>query len=84
MKFTVLYRHGDSTKDYFERVKGKAYGDGVNLVRLDEVSIMNKKTREITNKAYAFRCEASLFDYLRHKKWYGMHVPHFIGWKHKG
>lgn len=81
MKFTVLYRYCEGAKKVFEDNRGKAYGDGVNLVKLDKVCIIDKRTKEVVNHAYAFRCKASLINYLRHKAWYGKYVPHRIGWK---
>ena len=81
MKFTVVYKYSDEVKEYFERNRGKAYGDGINLVRLDEGDIVNKFTDKFINKAYAFRCKGSILSYLKHKMKYGKYATHLIGWK---
>lgn len=78
MKFTILYKYCEEAKNIFERGN---YGDGVNLVRLDKVDIINKKTSEFVDNAYAFRCTASIVDYFRHKALYGKLLTHLIGWK---
>lgn len=82
MKFTVLYRYNDDVKKYFEEKRGRGkLGFGINLVRLDTVSILKTETGELHSHAYAFRCKGSLLSYLYNKKLCGKHATHLIGWK---
>jgi len=80
MKFTWLFKHTKESEDFFKRYAGKKFGEGVYLVRLDDVKIMDKLTDEIKGSAYALRFKTSFFNYLRFKrKW--NEKQFFLGWK---
>lgn len=81
MKFTVLYKHNDEVKKYYMEKRGTRYGDNIDLVGLKTVEIIDKKTKEVACKAYAFLCKGSVVDYIRHKMKYGKFAKHCIGWK---
>lgn len=79
MKFTVVCKCDEEALKHFNKWKGYCV-DGVKAIALDKVNIMDRKTREVQNHAYAFRCTGSIIGYLRHKKLYGKNLPHRIGW----
>lgn len=79
MKFTVVCKPDEESMKHFKKWKGRRIA-GVEAVSLDKVDIVDRKTRAFVRHAHAFRCKGSIIGYLRHKKWYGKHLPHRIGW----
>lgn len=80
MKFTMIFERSKETEDFFNKYKGRAYGDGVNLVRLDAVKIIDKTTGAFVKPAYALRCKSSIFNYFKNRKLMS-NATHRIGWK---
>ena len=80
MKFSVLYKYEPEVLDYFNRNQGDNYGNGVELIDIEEVDIVNKRTGKYIGKGYAFLCKSSLFGYIRHKIIFGKYARHKIGW----
>ena len=80
MKFSVLYKYKPEVLGYFNRNHGYSYRDGVELIDIEEVDIVDKRTGKYIGKGYAFLCESSLFGYIRHKMIFGKYAKHKIGW----
>lgn len=80
MKFTMVMLRSKKTEDFFKQYRGRAIGDGINLVRLDKVNIVDKCTGAFIKPAYALRCKSSIINYLRHRKNWNF-TTHRIGWK---
>lgn len=80
MKFTILFKHCDEVKEKFAPHIGTISKDGISIVDLKEIDIINKHTGEFAYKAYALLCKASPLRYLKELLLYGKKATHLIGW----
>ena len=82
MKFTVLFKYCDEVKEHFEPHLGTICKDGIAILDLKEIDIVNKHTGEFVHKSYALLCKASPLLYLKDVFLYGKHATHLIGWRY--
>ncbi len=80
MKFTVLFQHCDEVKNRFTPFINTTGKDGITIIDLKEIDIVDKHTDEFVKKGYALLCKASVFTYLKEVLLYRKHATHLIGW----
>lgn len=77
MKFTVLLKFDERSKDYFETNRIIKM-NGARILRLDEITKVTDRDKEI--KYYAMRFKGSLPSFVKHFKEYSRNATIYPSW----
>lgn len=80
MKFTLVWKNCEKATEFIrEWLKCGKDSEGIRLVRVEDVDIVDKITGTVTGSGYALRCNGSILNYLSYKRTNGNHSA-MLGW----